>query len=159
MLLAEAQTLFFGPVLTQFPEKVGEHIFLDLLALVAVLRELLPDVHETGEIVFEMVNYIVCGKVVVLELLDDDKDEQVQHHMRTKQHDQVEVPEPNWPSLSTSLSLDAAIGAIWSPVTVVHDFVPVFTCGESKHQEEGVEEAVEVLVHRVNYVASFDGIE
>lgn len=159
MLLAEAQTLFFGPVLTQFPEEVGEHIFLDLLALVAVLRELLPDFHETGEIVFEMADYIVCRKVVVLELLDDDKDEQVQHHMRTKQHDQVEVPEPNWPSLSTSLSLDAAIGAIWSPVTVVHDFVPVFTCGESKHQEEGVEEAVEVLVHRVNYVASFDGIE
>lgn len=158
MLLAEAQTLFFGLVLTQFPEKVGEHIFLDLLALVAVLRELLPDTHETGEIGFEMANYIVC-EVVVLELLDDDKDEQVQHHMRTKQHDQVEVPEPNWPSLSTSLSLDAAIGAIWSPVTVVHDFVPVFTCGESKHQEEGVEEAVEVLVHRVNYVASFDGIE
>lgn len=81
MLLAEAQTLFFSPVLTQVPEKFGEHIFLDLLALVAVLRELLPDFHETGEIVFEMTDYIICGKVVVLELLDDDKDEQVQHHM------------------------------------------------------------------------------
>ena len=82
--------------------------------------ELDPDFLEHLEVVFEFLNRVVLRDVVLLELLDDDQYEEVQHDVLNDHYEDEEVE---------STQATAACG--WAAVRfrmadIIHDQGPVF---------------------------------
>mmetsp|Transcript_7183 Transcript_7183/g.12110 ORF Transcript_7183/g.12110 Transcript_7183/m.12110 type:complete len:397 (+) Transcript_7183:210-1400(+) len=141
VLLVEAQTGLLVPEVAQSSEELGELVLLDLEAVVAVLSELLPNLHEGLLVVLEKSDHVLLGQVVLFELLDDDQDEQVEHHVRADQHEDHEVEVG--PGGAARLVGDAVVH-LRAP-HIKHDLVPVLARRESEEEQEGVEEVAEVL--------------
>ena len=113
------------------------------MAVVLLLGEALPSDHELVQVLLEHGDEVVLRQVVVLELLDDDQDEEVQHDVWADQDQQVEVPERVGCIAAAVQLRDAAI--FGGPRAVVHDLVPVLACGQGKEQQKGAAEVGEVL--------------
>ena len=126
-----------------------ELLLLNLEALVAIHGENPPSHHEVCLILFEESDHVLCWQVVLFELLDNNKNEQVKHHMTANKDDCEEV------NVGMLLSAGLLRHTIWgNPAAVEHDLVPILTCCDREQQQERVEEVVEVL-QIVDYVSLF----
>jgi hypothetical protein len=90
LILREAKLRIF---LAEEPEELAKLVFLHLLAIVSVLGELLPNFHEADLVILEPVEHVVLWQVILLKLLDNNKNKQVEHHVRADQDKQDEVDE------------------------------------------------------------------
>lgn len=129
VIFAEAERARLVTIAAELSEELRKLLLLNLLAAVPILGLSLPHSHETSEVTFEGNEHIVFGKVILLELLDNNEDEKIEHDMCADEYKQKEVSEGC--STSACLSLDTTI--CLCTTAVKHDLVPVFS---GRHCEE-----------------------
>ena len=113
-------------------EKVVDMLNLHAQALVTA-GIVAPGLLERLEVQLKPLQGIVLLDVEFLELLDDDKDEEIEHDVR---YNQDEGQEEKGSQACTALS---SIG------TVKHDSIPIFSGRDSEKQREALMEVGEVL--------------
>jgi hypothetical protein len=106
-----------------------------------------PYKFEFGDIFLESVEHIIVGKIVQVELLKNDEDEQVDHDVLLNDHENYVKDE--CPDSATVHSWDA-VGV--SVHAVEHDHWPVFSRRKPQHHHKGVGKGREV--HVVVYLFS-----
>ena len=79
---AERLVLVALVLLAELLEEIEQHLLLDALAAVLLPGESDPHFHEALQVLLELDDHVLLGQVVLLELLDDDQDEQVEHDVR-----------------------------------------------------------------------------
>ena len=141
VVLAEAKRRVLVAVLSEHPEELWQLLLLDLEAIVFGLGLRLPHAHETVKISFEPHNHVILGQIVFLELLDDNENEQIQHHVGAHYHEDHEVHEAG--PAAARLALDAPV--LLLPTAIKHNFVPILASGHSEEQDEGRGEVSKVL--------------
>jgi len=104
----EPKTRVLGANVSQLSEEPGELVLLDHDAVIPVLSKPLPHLEEGGQVRLELGDLVVLLQVVLLELLDNDQNEKVEHDVSTEQHHEDEVPVRDGSS-STCHSLNASI--------------------------------------------------
>jgi len=106
-------------------------LLLDFKALVSLLSVDLPSLHKVGLIVLEKGDHVVCWQVVLLKLLNNNQDEQIEHHVGARQDNEEEID----PSEFVSACLHwHAVGN--GPAAVEHNLVPILSSGNSKEKQE-----------------------
>lgn len=143
IVLSETKGVGLVAIFSKDSEELRQLLLLDLETSILFLSLCLPDAHETVEVPLEKHYHVIFGQVVFLELLNDDKDEQIKHHMSAHEDQEEEIQGRNSKSLATCLALNAAVGL--GATAIKHDFVPIFACRDSKEQYEGRREVLEVL--------------
>lgn len=100
-----------------------------------------PLLFKSFELSFEVLEYVLLGKVVVVELLDYDENKEIQHHVGTDDHEGEEV---DWSQITSTVhSLYTVIASVH---TIFHNAIPVLACGNTKQRHHGASEVIEVSV-------------
>lgn len=82
VVITKTETCFFVTIFSKFLKEFSQLIFLDFCAIVTFLCKLLPYFHEGIHIIFEIFNNIVFWKIIMLKLLDNNKNKEIEHDMR-----------------------------------------------------------------------------
>ena len=97
-------------------------LWFDLHALI-VAALLLPCLDEVLKIQLEGRQWIVIGQRVLDEVLDDHKNEQVEHDIRDNHDERKEEDRSDWRATCTPRD------AFWSQShAIIHDSIPIFSC-------------------------------
>jgi len=99
---------------------------------------------EGREAVLERFDGVIFGYVVLVELLDNDQDEEVEHHMADYEDEGYEVDGGH--SDAASLVLDTIGLRVHA---VIHQPVPVLARRYGEQEEVGTAEVLEIFVLRV----------
>lgn len=78
-------------LLSQLLEEIKEHLFFNSLTTVLLLGELDPNVHKALKILLEFDNHILFWQIIQFELLDYNKDEKIEHDVRTYEDECIEI--------------------------------------------------------------------
>ena len=106
-----------------------------------ICREFFPSNLERGHIIFETIEDVIIWKVVKVELLQYDQDEQINHNVLL---DQNKCNKENG-------SICSSAGYIWNASLIfngkiVHTKRPIFTCRKSEHHYQGLSKVWEIHV-------------
>jgi hypothetical protein len=124
MLLTESKRLLFiTHCLSKFSEEFGKVVFLNLSASISLLSEFLPDIHKLCEILHKVVDSVVWSQIVLIELLDDNQNEEVKHHMLANQNDYHEQVGRERVTTINSFDTSIYIGFY----AIKHNEIPIFT--------------------------------
>lgn len=124
----------------QLHDELFELFRFDLRTLVTVSEDL-PLSFESFKVVGKAIEWVVWEDIVLLELLDDNQDEEIEHDVVDQQIEYQE--EDGGKGRATSLALNA----LWPYIhTIIHDSIPVFASGYREQQGEALMEVDEVFV-------------
>lgn len=100
-----------------------ELTLLDAHAVVSELRELSPDEHELLQVGVKLLEIrIILVQIVLLELLNDNQDEKIQHDISVGKYKNQVVRDSHWTTTGF------AFNTIWrNSADIEHYLVPIFT--------------------------------
>ena len=94
-----------------------------------LIRKLGPGLFEAFKVYIKLFERAIRIQVILLELLDDDKNEEIQHDVG---NDHVESQEEKWSDTSATSFIRNAFSR--SVHRVIHDSVPILTCRDREEK-------------------------
>ena len=89
----------------------------------------------------EILKYILLGQVVVIELLNDDEDKEIEHHVGTDNHKWEEV---NGSYIATTVFTCSTV--ISSEHTVFHNAIPILASWDAKESDHWITKIIEISI-------------
>ena len=134
----------------KLPEEVDQLLFSEFDAATLGGSEEDPGLEEDVLVVLVLLDRVVRRNVVQIELLDDNQNKQIQHHVLNHQHE-------DYVKGGRQRNATVLVGSATrqSLVAVVDEHIPVFTRCNHEQQKEALPEVIEVPEF-IDHVASLD---